>query len=537
MSNSEIFFSSSFSSNNSYQLFKLSDKNTIEEILSPEAIRFLLKLHHNFETKRIDLLKQRENLAKSISFGVRPQFSIETAEIRNSQWHVAACPSDLQKRHVEITGPAEAKMIVNALNSEADVFMADLEDSLSPTWENIILGQKALKEANKKNLEFSLEGGKLYKLNSKVATLLVRPRGLHLVEKNFLIHGESMSASLFDFGLYFFHNAKIRLQNNSAPYFYLPKLESYLEARWWNEVFNFSQDFLQIPRGSIRATILIETCLAALQMDEILFELKSHASGLNAGRWDYIFSFIKKFKDYSDFIFPDRGLVTMTAPFMQSYCELIVQTCHKRNAHAIGGMSAFIPNRKEPEVTEKALQQVRADKSREANMGFDGTWVAHPDLVPIARSEFNLVLKSENHQKNIQIKKNISEADLLNIKINNSKITESGARTNINVALLYLDRWLNGVGAAALYNLMEDAATAEISRSELWQWIKFKCTLDDGRLFNEKLYQEFKNSEVDKILNQQLATDLKLPIEILDALVLSSNFHEFLTTYSYKHLN
>lgn len=507
------------------------------EILTPEALHFLSLLHEKFNSKRLELLNLREQKAKLIDSGVLPSFLAETEKIRTSAWQVASCPKDLEKRHVEITGPADAKMIINALNSGADVFMADLEDSLSPTWENIILGQKALKEAVSKTLRFQNEAGKWYELAEKTATLLVRPRGLHLNEKNLTVKGEPLSASLVDFGLYFFHNAKTRIANGTAPYFYLPKMESHLEARLWNDVFNFAQDELKIPRGTIRATMLIETCLAALEMEEMLFELKDHTSGLNAGRWDYIFSFIKKFKNHPDFIFPDRSQVTMTTPFMQSYCELIVKTCHHRGAHAIGGMAAFIPNRKEPEVTEKALLQVKADKSREANLGFDGTWVAHPDLVPYARTEFEAVLGKKANQKEKQIENTITSAQLLNTKIPNGKITETGIRTNINVALLYIDRWLHGTGAAALYNLMEDAATAEISRSELWQWLKFETKLDDGRVFTKNLYQTLKNEEVQKILDQKLAQDLKLPIEILDALVLSETFYEFLTSFSYKHLN
>lgn len=526
------------SAGNSFNPFDKSLLEIQKEILSDEALNFLLKLHTLFDSKRKELLLVRQEKTKKIDAGLIPTFLAETASVRAADWKVAPCPSDLQKRHVEITGPADAKMIINALNSGADVFMADLEDALSPTWENIILGQKALKEAVQKTLSFKNETGKTYALAEKTATLLVRPRGLHLEEKNITLNDQPLSASLVDFGLYFFHNAKTRLSKGTAPYFYLPKMESHLEARWWNEVFVFAQNELGIPNGTIRATMLIETCLAALEMEEMLFELKDHTSGLNAGRWDYIFSFIKKFKNNPEFIFPDRGQVTMTTPFMQSYCELIVKTCHKRGAHAIGGMAAFIPNRKEPEVTEKALLQVKADKSREANLGFDGTWVAHPDLVPYARKEFEAVLGNNNHQKEKQITKEISSLSLMNTKIEGGKITEAGARTNINVALLYIDRWLNGIGAAALYNLMEDAATAEISRSELWQWLKFEIKLEDGRVFNKNLYQTLRNEEVQKILDQKLAHNLKLPIEILDALVLDqTQFHDFLTSYSYKHLN
>lgn len=537
MSEQKIFFRKLNSSSASFNPFNKTLATIQEEILSEDALIFLLKLQGQFESRRKELLQKRQEKSQTLNSGEIPGFLPETQTIRTTAWQVAPCPGDLTKRHVEITGPAEPKMIINALNSGADVFMADLEDALSPTWENIILGQKSLKEAVNKTLTFKNEIGKNYELAEKTATLLVRPRGLHLEEKNMTLNGVPLSASLVDFGLYFYHNVLTRLAQGSAPYFYLPKLESHLEARWWNDVFNFSQDTLGIPRGTIRATVLIETCLGALEMEEILYELKDHASGLNAGRWDYIFSFIKKFKNHPEFIFPDRHQVTMATDFMKAYCELIVKTCHKHGAHAIGGMAAFIPNRKEPDITEKALQQVKIDKSREAHLGFDGTWVAHPDLVTIARQEFEKVLGTRSHQKDKQILSEISAHQLLNTKIPEGKITEAGIRTNINVALLYLDRWLHGIGAAALYNLMEDAATAEISRSELWQWLHFAVKLDDGRVFTKNLYHTLKNEEVQKILEQKLAEDLKLPLEILDALVLENTFHEFLTTYSYKHLN
>ncbi|MCB0369376.1 MAG: malate synthase A, partial [Bdellovibrionales bacterium] len=537
MTNDNIIFQKINNNSNAFNPFNKSLQDIQTEILSKEALNFLLKLHLKFDSQRKELLTKRDLRTKEIDAGTLPGFLPETEKIRNSSWQVASCPKDLEKRHVEITGPADAKMIINALNSGADVFMADLEDALSPTWENIILGQKSLKEAVNKTLKFENEAGKTYQLADKTATLLVRPRGLHLIEKNLTHKGEPLSASLVDFGLYFFHNAKTRQEQGSAPYFYLPKMESHLEARWWNDIFNFAQEELQIPKGSIRVTMLIETCMAALEMDEMLYELKDHTSGLNAGRWDYIFSFIKKFKNHPEFVFPDRNQVTMTTPFMQAYSELIVKTCHRRGAHAIGGMAAFIPNRKEPEVTEAALIKVKADKTREAQMGFDGTWVAHPDLVAYARAEFEKVLGNKANQKEKQLEKTILAKEILNTHIEGGKITEAGVRTNVNVALLYLDRWLHGTGAAALYNLMEDAATAEISRSELWQWRKFESKLDDGRVFTADLYNKIRNEEVQKILNQKLAEDLKLPIEILDALVLGDTFHDFLTSYSYKHLN
>lgn len=516
--------------------FQLSEIQITEQVLAPGALEFLEKLNKQFNAPRKKLLGDRTTLAKKLASGFIPQFPNETAYIRNSSWTVAECPPDLNKRTVEITGPAEPKMIVNALNSGANVFMADLEDALSPTWENIVVGHYSLKLAAEKNIEFH-GSGKSYKLNPQVATLLVRPRGLHLEEKNIQFDGESMSASLFDFGLNFFHTAQSKMKKGSGAYYYLPKLESYLEAQWWNDVFEWSQTEMKIPAGTIRATVLIETCLAALQMDEILHALKNHISGLNAGRWDYIFSFIKKFSHDPSFIFPDRNQVTMSLPFMKSYCELIVKTCHHRGAHAIGGMAAFIPNRNEPDVTAKAIEQIKADKKREVTLGFDGTWVAHPDLISIARTEFESVLGNNDNQKNKHLSTQITPQQILDTHVPGGQITELGARTNINVSLLYLDRWLNGVGAAALYNLMEDAATAEISRSELWQWIKFKSQFNDDRVFTPEVYIELKRQELDKIKSQFTTTHLDKASEILDQLVLSNEFTEFLTTHSYKYLN
>ncbi len=522
--------------NYSLDNFKLTESQINDLVFTETAVKFLEKLHKQFNQPRNKLLQDRILLAKKIDAGYMPGFPNETSYIRNSNWTVAPCPPDLAKRTVEITGPAEAKMIINALNSGADVFMADLEDALSPTWENVVVGHYSLKLASEKILTYTGENGKAYALNPQGATLLVRPRGLHLEEKNLEFDGEPMSASLFDFGLNFFLTARSKIQNGSGPYFYLPKMESYLEAQWWNDVFEWAQDELKIPVGSIRATVLIETCLAALQMDEILHALKNHISGLNAGRWDYIFSFIKKFKNNGKFVFPDRHQVTMGLPFMKSYCELIVKTCHHRGAHAIGGMAAFIPNRSEPEVTAKAIDQIKADKKREVDMGFDGTWVAHPDLIAIARAEFVSVLGAQPHQKDKKLNKQITPDLLLDTQIPEGKVTEVGVRTNINVSLLYLDRWLSGTGAAALYNLMEDAATAEISRSELWQWLKFKTPLADGRVFSDTLYNDFKLQELEKIRDQFKTSHLQKASEILDHLVLSSEFTDFLTTHSYKYL-
>ena len=433
------------------------------QLLSSEALHFLNELHRKFNSRRQELLNKRHLRAEELKKGGTLQFLSETKSIRESSWQVAAAPADLNDRRVEITGPAEAKMIINALNSSAKVFMADFEDSLSPTWFNLVEGQKALYQAVRKNLEFTNETGKQYRLQSKTATLVVRPRGWHLEEPNLQVSGEVMSGSLVDFGLYFFHNAKELLARGSGPYFYLPKMESHLEARLWNDVFNFAQDALKIPRGTIRATCLIETLPAAFEMEEILFELREHAAGLNAGRWDYIFSLIKKFHFNSKMILPDRAQVTMSTPFMKAYCDLLVRTCHRRGAHAMGGMSAFIPNRKEPEVTKQALMNVTQDKAREANLGFDGTWVAHPDLIAVAEVEFNKVLGSQPNQKNKIPAVEVKGPELLNTSIEGGAVSEAGVRSNIRVCLLYIEKWLGGLGAVALNNLMEDAATAEIS--------------------------------------------------------------------------
>lgn len=507
------------------------------DLLSLEAAEFLSQLHQRFNARRLQLLENRKVKATQIREGKATlSFLAETEKIRKSPWTVAPAPADLNDRRVEITGPAEAKMIINALNSGAKVFMADFEDSLSPTWANLVDGQKALYQAVRRNLEFTNESGKTYRLGEKLATLVVRPRGLHLEESNYRIQGQPASGSLFDFGLYFFHNAHELIRRGSGPYFYLPKMESHLEARWWNEVFEFAQRYLGIPNGTIRATCLIETINAAFEMDEFLYELKDHAAGLNAGRWDYIFSFIKKQAHSADAILPDRAQVTMTTPFMQAYCELLVQTCHQRGAHAMGGMSAFIPNRREPEVTAQALEKVTQDKAREAKLGFDGTWVAHPDLIATAEAEFNKVLGEKPNQKSVVPAVAVTARQLLSPKIEGGKITEAGVRNNINVSLLYIEKWLGGLGAVALHNLMEDAATAEISRSQLWQWLHQKVKLADGRVFTEEIYGKLFQEELAKIDATQ-APYLKQAAQIFDRLVRSAHFAEFLTLESYQTLN
>lgn len=500
------------------------------KVLTPEAADFLVSLHKKFEKVRRELLEQRRARQRLVDSGSFPDFLTKTQNIRNSEWRVASAPKDLEDRRVEITGPVEAKMMINALNSGAKVFMADFEDSNSPTWSNIIEGQQNLMAAVKRELQFKSPEGKEYKLGKELATLLVRPRGWHLEEKHFQIETENISASLFDFGLYFFHNAHELIQKGSGPYFYLPKLESHLEARLWNDVFNFAQDALKISRGTIRATILIETIFAAFEMEEILYELRTHAAGLNAGRWDYLFSIIKKFRNFPEFVMPDRGTITMTVSFMRAYTELLVHTCHKRKAHAIGGMAAFIPSRKDSKVNENAFAKVREDKKREAGDGFDGTWVAHPDLVPLAKGIFDEVFGKKPHQKErLREEVKVKAADLLNVRITDSKVTEAGVRNNISVALQYIDKWLSGLGAVALYNLMEDAATAEIARSQLWQWLKHSVRLDNGQTLTAAYYQ--------KICEEELQNSGVHAREILDRLVLSREFEEFLTIPAYSYLS
>ena len=511
------------------------------DILTSQALEFLLHVHDKFHGRRKDLLEARIQRQIAIKNGTMPGFLPETSTIRRGDWKVAPAPKDLEDRRVEITGPAEPKMLINALNCGAKVFMADIEDSLSPTWENVITAQVALKGAVRRNLTFKNPDGKTYKLNDKIATLIVRPRGWHLEEKNLLIDGKPVSASLFDFALFFFHNAQETIKQGTGPYFYLPKMESHLEARLWNDVFNLAQDQLHIPRGTVRATVLIETALASFEMDEILYELRDHAAGLNAGRWDYIFSMIKKFAHARDFILPDRAQVTMTVPFMKAYSDLLVQTCHKRGAHAMGGMSAFIPNRKDPAVTENALKKVREDKDREVTAGFDGTWVAHPDLVSIAQAEFDKVLGAKPNQKDkLREDVRVDAKDLISVKIPGGVVTEAGVRGNVQVAIEYIERWISGVGAAALHNLMEDAATAEIARAQIWQWIQHKTAMTDGKIVTQDLYKQLRDEELSKLKEaapQGGAFRFDEAVKILDSLILKSEFTDFLTISAYPYLN
>ncbi len=449
------------------------------EILTPGALEFLAELHRSFEPRRRELLARRAARQREIDAGRLPTF-LEKKDALPADWRIAPIPKDLLDRRVEITGPVERKMIVNALNSGASTFMADFEDSHAPTWNNNLEGHANLIDAIERTIEVKT-ADKHYKLKEKTAVLLVRPRGWHLDEKHVLVDGERLSGSLFDFGLYFFHNHARLKKHGTGPYFYLPKLESHLEARLWNEVFLFAQERLGVARGTIKATVLIETILAAFEMDEILFELREHSAGLNAGRWDYLFSIIKKLRNHADRVLPERGQLTMTVPFMRAYTELLVKTCHRRGAHAMGGMSAFIPNRRDPAVTEAALAKVREDKVREANDGFDGTWVAHPDLVPVARKVFDEKLGARPNQIDRQRPEvSVRAEQLLDLRVPDGTITEKGLRLNVDVAIEYLESWLRGTGAVAINNLMEDAATAEISRSQLWQWIRAGAKTTDG---------------------------------------------------------
>jgi malate synthase len=512
------------------------------EVLTPEALAFVARLQREFGERRLELLRKRDERQARLDAGEMPQFLAETKSVRESDWKVAKAPKDLQDRRVEITGPTDRKMLINALNSGARVFMADFEDSNSPTWANLVGGQVNLIDAIERRIDFTSPEGKQYKLNDKVATLLVRPRGWHLEERHLELDGKPVSGSLFDFGLYFFHNAKRLLSKGSGPYFYLPKMESHLEARLWNDVFNFAQDELGIPRGTIRATVLIETILAAFEMEEILYELRDHSSGLNAGRWDYIFSIIKKFRNRPDFVLPDRVQVSMTVPFMRAYTELLVKTCHRRGAHAMGGMAAFIPSRKDPEVNRVALAKVKDDKDREAGDGFDGTWVAHPDLVTTATESFDRVLGERPNQLERQRPEvSVTAAQLIDMKVPGSTVTENGLRMNVSVGIQYIESWLRGVGAAAINNLMEDVATAEISRSQVWQWIRHSAHLAEGQSVSEDLVREIADGEMTEI-RQRLGEEGWKKSRFADAravfeeVALAKSFPAFLTLSAQRKL-
>jgi malate synthase len=507
-----------------------------DEVLTPEALDFVAQLHRSFNPERLRLLADRARRQERIDAGELPDFVPNPIESRDPAWRVAPAPTDFDDRRVEITGPAEPKMMINALNSGASVFMCDFEDALSPTWDNVVTGHWAVAQAVRRTLAFETDE-KAYALNDEVATLCIRPRGWHLDEAHVLVDGTPISASIFDFGIWFFHNAAELLARGSGPYLYLPKLESHLEAALWNRIFVAAQEGLGIPQGSVRATVLIETILAAFEMDEILYELREHAAGLNAGRWDYIFSVIKKFRARTDMVLPDRALVTMTVPFMRAYTELLVQTCHRRGAHAIGGMAAFIPSRRDPEVNERALAAVRADKERESSDGFDGTWVAHPDLVPLAREIFDGVLGSHPHQKQrLRPEVGVTARDLLDVAVPNGAVTEAGVRANVSVGLAYLASWLAGNGAAAINNLMEDAATAEISRSQLWQWRVRGIPLDDGQPLTAERYRTIRDEELATLRDLSPDAPWSDAAALLDALVLDDDFAEFLTLEAYRRL-
>lgn len=500
-------------------------------ILSPEASRFLNRLAREFEPRRRDLLARRQVRQKEIDGGALPGFLPETARVRDTEWTVAPIPQDLLDRRVEITGPVDRKMIINALNSGANVFMADFEDSNSPTWSNNLEGQANLRDAVEGTISYVSPEGKRYELKSTVATLMVRPRGWHLIERHFLVDGEPISASLFDFGLYFFHNAKQLVQKGTGPYFYLPKLESHLEARLWNDVFCFSQNALHIPRGTIRATVLIETILAAFEMDEILYELREHSAGLNCGRWDYIFSFIKKFRNRPDFVLPDRSIVTMDKHFLKSYVELLIKTCHRRGIHAMGGMAAQIPIKNDPVANEKALDKVRQDKLREVKAGHDGTWVAHPGLVPIAKEIFDTHMKGPNQIGHRRDDVHVASKDLL--ALTGGAITEQGLRWNIDVGLQYLESWLRGSGCVPIYNLMEDAATAEICRSQVWQWVRHGAKLSDGRCVTQTMVREIIAEEKRDLTGTRMAD----AAAIYEKMMTSPDFAEFLTLVAYDYVD
>jgi len=509
-------------------------------IVSPAALALLATLERKFRAERRRLLDLRVERQQRLDSGERPDFLPETAAIRKAEWTVAPLPADLLDRRVEITGPPDRKMVINALNSGASCFMADFEDSSTPTWANLIDGQINLHDAIAGTITFDdPTTGKSYRLNDKTAVLLVRPRGWHLVEKHLLVDGEPMSGSLFDFGLYFFHNARRLLAKGSGPYFYLPKLESHLEARLWNEVFVHAQAALGLPRGTIKATVLVETILASFETDEILYELRDHSAGLNCGRWDYIFSFIKKFRRDPAAVLPDRALVTMTTPFLRAYSLLVIQTCHRRGVHAMGGMAAQIPIKGDPEANQRALDKVVADKEREAGDGHDGTWVAHPALVPVAKGVFDWLMPEENQISRQRPDVKVGAADL--IAVPPGPITEAGLRQNVNVGLGYIEAWLRGTGCVPLHNLMEDAATAEISRAQVWQWIRHGAKLTDGRPVDKALCRAIVEEELEK-LKKASGEDAFAKGRYRDAaklfrdLIDSPGFVEFLTLPAYEQV-
>jgi malate synthase len=511
-----------------------------DTVLTPEALAFVATLHRAFEPRRRELLARRQAVQARLDAGWLPDFLPETRHVREGDWKVAPLPADLLDRRVEITGPVDRKMVINALNSGAKTFMADFEDSNSPTWDNVVRGQINLRDAVRGLIRWTSPEGKLYELDRKTATLLVRPRGWHLTEKHVTVDGEPISGSLFDFGLFLFHNAEALRAKGTGPYFYLPKTESHLEARLWNDVFVLAQQELRLPPGTIRATVLIETVLAAFEMDEILYELREHCAGLNCGRWDYIFSFIKKFRGRPEFVLPDRARVTMTAPFMRAYSLLAIRTCHRRGAAAVGGMAAQIPIKNDPAANAAALQKVRDDKEREAGDGHDGTWVAHPGLVPLATEVFDARMPTPNqigrHREDVRV----TATDLLEVP--QGPITEAGLRVNVNVGLRYLESWLRGAGCVPIFNLMEDAATCEISRAQIWQWIRHPGgVLEDGRKVTVQLFQTVMAEELEKIradIGAEAFDGGKFPLarDLFADLITRDEFVEFLTLPAYEQL-
>ena len=509
-----------------------------DQILTEDAMNFVMSLQEKFGPTRDRLLSVRVDRQRNIDSGIFPDFLDETKDVRNSDWKINTIPSDLLDRRVEITGPVDRKMIINALNSGVKVFMADFEDSNSPTWENVINGQINLRDANNKTISFTHPiKDKVYKLNDSIATLMVRPRGWHLDEKNVLLNGVPISASIFDFGLYFYHNATVLIDNGTGPYFYLPKMESHLEAKLWNDIFIEAQKIFNMNIGTIKATVLIETISAAFEMDEILFELKEHSAGLNCGRWDYIFSFIKKFRKHNNFVLPDRSQVTMGRHFLKSYVQLLIYTCHKRGAHAMGGMAAQIPIKNDEAANFAAMDKVKKDKKREADSGHDGTWIAHPGLAPIALDAFSIMVE-ENQIDRALDNPNITQGDLL--KVPNGDITYMGIRENIKVGIQYIEAWLRGNGCVPLYNLMEDAATAEISRAQLWQWVHNNVIID-GDEFTQNKFDNFVVDECNKI-KKEIGEDrfdngrFDLAIELFSAMIKKDEFDEFLTLPAYEFI-
>jgi malate synthase len=509
-----------------------------ERVLTPDALDFVALLTGRFAAERDALLARRAERQRRFLAGELPDFLSETESVRSGRWEVAPAPADLEDRRVEITGPTDAKMMINALNSGARVFMADFEDALSPPWGNVVSGQLNCMDAVRRTLGFRSPEGKEYRLDPAPATLLIRPRGWHLDEKHVTAGGRPVPASLFDFGLYFYHNAAELLARGSGPYFYLPKLESHLEARLWNAVFDAAQEALGIPGGTIRATMLIETIVAAFEMEEILYELRAHAAGLNAGRWDYIFSVIKKLGHRPEFVLPDRGQVTMAVPFMEAYTELLVATCHRRGAHAIGGMAAFIPSRRDPEVNRTALARVREDKGREASRGYDGAWVAHPDLVPTVREVFDAALAGRPNQKDRRRDEVGRSRDrLLDVRIPGGRVTDTGVRGNVSVALQYLEAWLRGSGAVAINNMMEDTATAEIARAQLWQWIRHGTPTEQGAPVTLAGVRAMLAEELARLrAAAPEGNRLEDAAQLLDGLVAAGEFPEFLTLEAYGRL-